>query len=105
MDAQFNMADGVVVTGTHTGAQTNEQDVNGNECAGVCASAVADVLAAVRVPVWVGSGLHAGNVRAYRGAHAFIVGTALKHDKHWANPLCAHRVRQFIDACSQLQTA
>jgi hypothetical protein len=50
----------------------------------------------------VGSGLPASNVRAYCGAHAFFVGTTLKHN--WANvvthddhDLCAH---QFIDACS-----
>ena len=89
-DAQFNMCDGVVVTGSHTGSS-----VNSDEFASV-------MRMQDRPPVWIGSGLTATNVRQFSAATAFIVGSELKVDGKWANRLCAERMAQFCDACHRL---
>lgn len=54
------------------------------------------------MPVWIGSGLDANNVHEYARAHAFVVGSSLKHDGHWARELDARRVADFVDACRAL---
>jgi uncharacterized protein len=72
--AEFFLADGVIVTGTATGRAA--------DCAEVEA-----VAGAVHLPVLVGSGLTAENLAAYSAADAFIVGSSVKRDGHWASPL------------------
>jgi membrane complex biogenesis BtpA family protein len=72
--AEFFLADGVIVTGTATGEPASEADV-------------ADVVAAVKTPVLVGSGLTPANLARYAPAHGFIVGSSVKVGGLWSNAL------------------
>ena len=84
--AEFFLADGVVVTGVSTGRQTAPEDV-------------AQVADAVSMPVLVGSGLTPDNLDAYPGAAGFIVGSWVKRDGRWTEPVdpqrAAHMARAF----------
>jgi hypothetical protein len=83
--AAFNLADGVVVTGVATGLEADPAEV-------------AAVAGAVAVPVLVGSGLTPSNLERYRAAHGFIVGSSVKHDGLWSNPLDPTRVKAMAAA-------
>lgn len=72
--AEFFLADGVIVTGTATGQAADAAEVRA-------------VAAAVGIPVLVGSGITPENLAAYADADAFIVGSALKRDGLWSNPV------------------
>lgn len=77
--AEFFLADGVVVTGASTGRAADPAEV-------------ASVAAAVGLPTLVGSGVSPANVADYAGADALIVGSSLKRDGLWSNPLEHARV-------------
>jgi membrane complex biogenesis BtpA family protein len=72
--AEFFLADGVIVTGPTTGRAADPAEVE-------------SVAHAVGVPVLVGSGVTAENLAAFTDADAFIVGSSVKRDGHWASPL------------------
>ncbi len=72
--AEFFLVDGVIVTGTATGRPTDPHEV----------SAVA---AEVGIPVLVGSGVTPENLAAYAAADGIIVGSYIKQDGLWSNPL------------------
>lgn len=72
--AEFFSADGVVVTGASTG----------DPCAPADLDAVRD---GARLPVLVGSGVTPGNLARYARAHGFIVGSSVKREGRWSNPL------------------
>jgi membrane complex biogenesis BtpA family protein len=81
----FCGADALIVTGISTGQSTNPDDVRAAKEAGL--------------PVFVGSGItpeNAGTLAAL--ADGLIVGTALKRDGVWQNPVEAQRVQQIRDA-------
>lgn len=84
--AEFFGADGVIVTGTATGV----------------AASVADLGAArtgSRLPVLAGSGATAANVRAMLAVcDAVIVGSDIKKDGAWWNPLDRARIDAFVRA-------
>ena len=90
--AEFCLADGVVVTGTATGCEAD-------------AGEVAAVAAAVGIPVLVGSGVTADNIRRYAAADGFIVGSTVKHDGHWAGTLDPARVAAVVAARNALPGA
>ena len=83
--AEFFLADGVIVSGTSTGRATDPAEVR----------AVSD---AVGIPTVVGSGITALNVSAYASADAFIVGSWLKQDGVWSNPLDPSRLEALVRA-------
>src|SRR5262249_10261106 len=84
--AEFFGADGIVVTGRATPRPTDP-------------AAGGAVKGAVRVPVFVGSGVTPESVAALAvHADAFIVGSSLKGDGHWANPPDAARVAAMVQA-------
>jgi len=60
--AEFSLADGVIVTGTSTGRQTEPGDVR-------------SVAAAIRIPTFVGSGVTPSNIAQYPQADGFIIVT------------------------------
>ncbi len=76
--AEFFSADGVIVTGTSTGRPAAPADV-------------VAVSAAVGVPTLVGSGVTASNVAGYAAADAMIVGSWIKRDGDWTNPVDPER--------------
>ena len=87
--AEFFLADGVVVTGASTGRAADAAEVRA-------------VASAVSVPVLVGSGVTAQNLSDYVDADAFIVGSSLKHDGRWSNPIDKERVDALRRAFERL---
>lgn len=88
--AEFCGADALVVTGVATARPTAPEDV-------------AEVRAAVRLPVVVGSGVTPENIEAlWPHADAFIVGSYFKVDGVWSNAMDAHRVQAFVRFVRQL---
>ncbi len=87
--AEFFGADGVIVTGTATGKPTRVEDV-------------AEVRAATRLPLFVGSGVTAETVgELFLYADALIVGSALKRDGRWMNPIDPARCRRLAGAAER----
>lgn len=78
--AEFMLADGVIVTGTSTGKVTDPAEVF-------------TVYSAVDLPVFVGSGVTPDNLGEYAGADGFIVGSSVKRNGLWAEPLDAARAQ------------
>jgi len=82
--AQFMGADGVIVTGRATGESTDINDVK-------------SVARAVDVPVMVGSGVTPDSAeQLLEHADALIVGSWLKKDGVWSNPLDMKRAKQIV---------
>jgi membrane complex biogenesis BtpA family protein len=82
--AEFFLSDGVIVTGTATGVETDLVELE-------------QVKSAVDIPVLVGSGITVGNVDHYLAiADGLIVGSHFKKDGHWANGVDAQRVEMFM---------
>ena len=87
--AEFSLADGVIVTGTSTGRQTEPDDVR-------------SVAAALAFPTFVGSGVTPANIGQYPQADGFIIGSAVKRDGHWANAIDPQRVQAVAKAFAAL---
>lgn len=84
--ADFFLADGVIVTGTETGAAVDERELSA-------------VRAATRLHVMTGSGADAGSVaRLLSAADAVIVGSSIKEDGRWENAVCPRRAGEFAQA-------
>ena len=84
--AEFFLADGVIVTGTETGAAVDEREL-------------AAVRAATGLHVMTGSGAEAASVaRLLASADAVIVGSSIKESGRWENPVCARRAGEFAQA-------
>jgi len=79
--ADFMGADGVIVTGSHTGHAVDIDQLR-------------EVRGATELPILVGSGVTPGNVKdIFQFADAAIVGSAIKQDGNWANQLDATRCK------------
>ena len=88
--AEFFGADAVIVTGRATGEPAAPEDVRAAH-------------QVVSLPVVVGSGITADNLRDYwTGAEAFIVGSSIKRDGVWSNPIDPDRVKRFMRAVAAL---
>lgn len=87
--AAFFLADGVVVTGAATGRPADPDEVR-------------TVSRAVGVPTLVGSGITAENLGAYAAADAFVVGSWLKREGLWTNPLDPGRLERLVRAFESL---
>ncbi len=88
-DAEYFRADGVVVTGIRTGAPPDVADVQ---------------LAkqAVHIPVLVGSGVTGENIREFLDhADALIIGSSVKIDGLWQNPVDPERCKRLVDSAQQ----
>ena len=88
--AQFFLADGVVVTGIATAEPAAESDVE-------------EVAASVKIPTFVGSGLTPLNIHRYQTAQGFIVGSSVKQDGRWDQPLDNDRVVEIARQFSKIQ--
>lgn len=86
--AEFFTVDGVIVTGVSTGESADPNEVN-------------SVGRAVSVPTIVGSGITAENIHEYPNADAFIVGSSIKQDGHWSNPIDPDRTRALVRTFEQ----
>jgi membrane complex biogenesis BtpA family protein len=85
--AEFFGADGVIVTGSATGKPTPAADVSA-------------VRKATKLPVLVGSGVGPEQVKPLfgAGADALIVGSWIKKEGVWSNPVDAERCRRLVEA-------
>jgi membrane complex biogenesis BtpA family protein len=83
--AEFFAVDGVIVSGVATGEPADPSEV-------------AAVAGAVSVPTLVGSGITAENINEFSKADGLIVGSSIKKDGHWANPIDPERTRAVVRA-------
>ncbi len=91
--AAFFGADAVVVTGRATGEATAPDEVRA-------------VRAAVEIPVVVGSGVCPDNLEAlWPSADVFIVGSWLKQEGRWDNPIDLERVDALMRRVAELRLA
>ena len=81
--AEFFLVDGVIVTGVATGQPANPEEVN-------------SVGRAVSVPTLVGSGITSENIVNFPDADGFIVGSSIKKDGLWSNPIDRERARALV---------
>lgn len=83
---EFMGADGVVVTGNATGQATDEKEI-----------AIASQ--ACSLPVIIGSGASADSIASLLNhADAAIVGSAIKKDGHWSNPIDRLRASMLVES-------
>ena len=83
--AAYFLSDGLILTGAATGEAASADELRA-------------VHAAVKIPVLVGSGLTADNLKTYLPlADAFIVGSHFKRDGYWENPLDPGRIHRLLD--------
>ena len=87
--AELFLADGVIVTGAASGEEASPEDVR-------------DTARAVGLPVLVGSGVSTRNLARFADAHGFIVGSSLKQDGVWSNPLDRAAVESLARAFAKL---
>lgn len=88
--ASFFLCDGVILTGSHTGAAVdmNEfQELKEN--------------LPTSSKILIGSGVTNENVSSLKGASALIIGSHFKEGGMWQNNLDADRIRRFMDVVSQ----
>lgn len=91
--AEFFGAHGLVVTGAATGKPTSPADVE-------------HVRRASKLPVLVGSGVTPEHIPALlRHADALIVGSWIKRDGLWSNPLDPSRCRRLAQAFNEARAA
>ena len=89
--AEFFRADGVIITGAHTGDPASERDLA--EARGAC-----------DLPVLVGSGVSPNNMAAmFAHADGLIVGSSLKRGGQWAGPLDAKRCAAAVKAADKVR--
>jgi membrane complex biogenesis BtpA family protein len=87
--AEFFNVDGVIVSGVATGEPANPAEV----------SAVAN---AVSVPTLIGSGISSDNINDFANADGFIVGSSIKEDGLWSNPIDVGRTKALARAFMDL---
>lgn len=87
--AEFFLVDGVIVTGIATGQPAAPDEVE-------------SVSHAVSVPTIVGSGITSENLPSYAAADALIVGSSIKQDGLWSNPIDPDRARALVRAFHDL---
>jgi membrane complex biogenesis BtpA family protein len=87
----LHRADGVVVTGTHTGEPPALDDLEA-------------VAGATDLPILIGSGTTPDNYSdLYPYVDGFIVGSALKENGAWDAPVCQQRVEKMVAAAEQVR--
>lgn len=87
--AERFLADGVILSGLETAQPADPE-------------AVRQVSAAVKIPVLVGSGITADNLRDYvPAADALIVGSSVKQGGLWSNPIDEEAVRRLASVFKQ----
>ena len=87
--AEYFLADGVIVTGVSTGRPADPDEVDA-------------VSQAVGIPTLVGSGITAENLHRFASADAFIVGSSVKKDGAWSNPVEPARAEALARAFAKL---
>jgi membrane complex biogenesis BtpA family protein len=82
--AEYFLSDGLIVTGLRTGHEPAPEEVSA-------------VSGAVALPVFTGSGVTLANVSAFlQAGYGVIVGSSLKVEGDWRNPVDPFRVLEFV---------
>ena len=82
--ADFMGADGVIVTGNHTGHAVDIAQLR-------------EVRGATELPLLVGSGVTPGNIKEiFQFADAAIIGSSIKQDGNWANAIDSNRCQELM---------
>jgi len=90
---EFMRGDAVIVTGAVTGDAPQRSEVLA-------------VKKKTRLPVYLGSGVTAGNLKSFfSAADGFIVGSEFKQGGHWSRAVEARRVEPFMTAHSKLTSS
>ncbi len=87
--AEFFGIDGVIITGSATGKAAAKDEVKRAKKAG-------------RLPVMVGSGITPANAREYACADGWIIGSSIKYDGYWENPLDPDRLKEIVAARKEI---
>lgn len=89
--AEFFLSDGLIITGRSTGQAANIEDVR--------------IAKEVSVkPIIIGSGITGNNIKDYwQYADGFIVGTSLKKNNYWGNPVDEQKAESFIGEVRRLR--
>ncbi|NQV38169.1 MAG: BtpA/SgcQ family protein [Candidatus Marinimicrobia bacterium] len=89
--AEFFLSDGIIITGSSTGETANIEDVK-------------KAKEVSTKPVLIGSGVSDKNINEYwEYADGFIVGSSLKEENHWANPIDRKKAQLFIKEVMRLR--
>lgn len=85
VNAEYFLSDGIIVTGSSTGKEVNKDEL-------------VRVKKLCSIPVIIGSGLTAENIKEYISlADGFIVGSYFKVDGKWNNELDEKRIEKLVD--------
>ena len=89
--AEFFLSDGLIVTGTSTGAEADTEELS-------------QVRGNTNLPILIGSGITYDNIDNYFNlADAFIIGSHFKVDGNWINKVDATRVKRFMNKINDLK--
>lgn len=89
--AEFFFSNGVIITGNSTGAEADLSEIQ-------------KVKENISIPVLIGSGINADNIKKYYNfADGFIVGSHLKKDGNWNNSVDLKRVEDFLECFANLK--
>jgi membrane complex biogenesis BtpA family protein len=84
--ADFMGADGVIVTGNHTGHAVDVAQLR-------------EVRGATELPLFVGSGVTSENIKEiFQFADTAIIGSSIKQGGNWANAIDANRCQELISS-------
>ncbi len=89
--AEFFLSDGLIITGTATGKAVNINDLT-------------DVRKHSHLPILIGSGITADNIRDYwQYADAFIIGSYFKEQGCWSNAISLERCTALMNSVKALR--
>lgn len=88
--ADFFGADALILTGSRTGVAADAAQLH-------------EVKQACSLPVAIGSGLTPDNAHLFMAADAWIVGSWIKQDGRWENPLDPARLRRMVTVARRLR--
>jgi len=89
--AEFFLSDGLIVTGTSTGAEADTEELS-------------QVRRNTNLPILIGSGITYDNIDNYFNlADAFIIGSHFKVDGNWINKVDETRVKRFMNKINDLK--
>ncbi len=87
--AEFFLSDGLILTGSHTGAEPDLGEIRAAR-------------EATALPILLGSGVTINNARELLvHADAALIGSHFKREGRWENPVDAERVKHFVDTLWQ----
>ncbi|XP_073461920.1 uncharacterized protein F13E9.13, mitochondrial-like [Aquarana catesbeiana] len=89
--AEFFLSDGLIITGVATGHEADPRELQ-------------EVQRSVGIPVLIGSGVTADNVKNYIDASGLIIGSYFKDGGDWRNAVNYDKVESFMEAINKLRS-